>query len=117
MNNKILYADGFKNNDKNGGYLVCNSNKKILDYKDNWIGSTHNEMEYKAVLSALQIADENAIIYSDSKLVVNQINGMWRVQSPHIAPYFDVALMLRKQIPNLTLEWVPRRMIVKELGH
>jgi ribonuclease HI len=49
--------------------------------------STNNEAEYHAVIAALEYLKKNvgnAIIYSDSQLVVRQISGEYRVKEPRL---------------------------------
>jgi len=53
---------------------------------------TNNEAEYHAVLAALQWmqsigSDEDITIFSDSKLVVNQLNGSWKCNEPKLVYY------------------------------
>lgn len=53
---------------------------------------TNNEAEYIAIIKALRKAREytrwKIKVYSDSQLVVNQINGDWRIKKEHLAELF-----------------------------
>jgi len=56
--------------------------------------------------------NEPAIIRGDSKLVIMQVQGLWRVNGGHYLPFYREAKKLwkrlKKQQPNITLEWIPR---------
>lgn len=89
---------------------------------------TTNEAEYKIaclLLSYFQdkVVEDDIIIRSDSSIVVNQVNNKWRVRAKNLQWYWMGATMLiariRYQNPgkDVILEWVPREVIVKELGH
>jgi ribonuclease HI len=83
---------------------------------------TNNEAEYLALLEALQIIsdkwarpssgihDETAttVIRSDSELVVNQINGGFKVKEAHLRPLWEQARGLLARLGRVRLEWVPR---------
>tara|TARA_B100000686_G_C16595631_1_gene865828 strand:- start:187 stop:654 length:468 start_codon:yes stop_codon:yes gene_type:complete len=63
--------------------------------------STNNEAEYHAVIAALKFIEkqpDNAIIYSDSQLVVRQINGEYRVKEPRLQILHSQVTVLRGSI-------------------
>ena len=73
--------------------------------------STNNEAEYTALLLALEWLDKNnvplAIIHSDSKLVVNQINGIYKIKSKKLAEYAKkIKKFMSKK--NIQLKWIER---------
>jgi len=48
-------------------------------------GLTNNQAEYKAIIMVLQdIEEDNLVIYSDSQLVVNQLNHKWNINEDHL---------------------------------
>lgn len=72
---------------------------------------TNNELEYLALLYALEYCgnrhnDDHVEIYSDSKLVVNQINGKWRVTTETLKPLYEKCSI--KMRDNYILKWVSR---------
>jgi ribonuclease HI len=84
---------------------------------------TNNEAEYYALLKALAlIADRWAekttgrilssvgaiLVRSDSRLVVNQVSGEWRVQDSKLIELSDQARDTIKKLGSIRLEWVPR---------
>jgi ribonuclease HI len=62
------------------------SEKKLSRYLGN--GITNNEAEYTALIVGVKFAIECGAKYldivSDSKLVVNQINGDWKIKKDHV---------------------------------
>src|SRR6266571_3689596 len=77
------------------------------------------EAEYYALLKALELIAEKAtgkvpgnigeaLVRSDSKLVVNQVNGEWRVEDEKLIELSEKARDLIKDLGSIRLEWVPR---------
>jgi len=80
---------------------------------------TNNEAEYYALLKTLELIAEKttrkvpgnigeALVRSDSKLVVNQVNGEWRVEDEKLIELSEKARDLIKDLGSIRLEWVPR---------
>lgn len=95
-----------------GDELLC---RDLCEY----IGETTNNVaEYKALLLALKEAKElqPAVvdILSDSELLVRQIQGRYRVRSPHLAVLHAQALRLIHQLSaldcRLSIEHVGREL-------
>ena len=62
--------------------------------------ASNNEVEYKALLiglrAILNLGDQEVEVYSDSRLVVNQVQGIFEAKDPRMIEY----LRLVKQIMN-----------------
>ena len=62
--------------------------------------ASNNEVEYKALLiglrAILKLGDQEVEVYSDSRLVVNQVQGIFEAKDPRMIEY----LQLVKQITN-----------------
>ena len=80
---------------------------------------TNNEAEYYALLKALELIVEKAtgkspgniggaLVRSDSKLVVNQVNGEWRVEDERLMELSSQAREMIEKLGSIRLEWVPR---------
>jgi ribonuclease HI len=80
---------------------------------------TNNEAEYYALLKALELIAEKttgkgpgeideALVRSDSKLIVNQVNGLWRVEDERLMALSSQARDMIGKIGAVRLEWVPR---------
>ena len=76
--------------------------------------STNNVAEYTALIKALEWLSRNQPresirIRSDSKLVVSQINGEYKVKSKRIIPLYRQAMSLKNSFPSIEIAWVPRQ--------
>jgi probable phosphoglycerate mutase len=73
---------------------------------------TNNFAEYSGLLAALRYALENGAtdiaVYSDSELLVRQMQGRYQVKSPSLRPLFDEASQLARKIPRFRIEHVYR---------
>ena len=72
---------------------------------------TNNELEYLAVLYALDYINnrhkkDNVTIYSDSKLIVNQINGEWRITTERLQPLYDKCI--KRMTDKIKIKWIGR---------
>ncbi len=101
-----IYVDG---GTRNSNICLVDGDKIIVKYRKH--SPTNNELEYLALLYALgyvrdKYKGKNITIYSDSKLIVNQVTGKWRVTTESLKPLYNkcVSLMTKK----IKLIWTPR---------
>jgi ribonuclease HI len=78
-------------------------------------GMTNNRAEYAAVRWALRwsvknIAHCEIVVFTDSQLVVRQINGEWACNKDHLRIFRDECRELIKELPYFRLEWVRREL-------
>lgn len=101
------------------GSFLLKGKKRVRDSFDLGIG-TNNRAEYLTLIRALECVKANRlqdiVIYQDSQLIVNQVNGEWRVKDADLRPLRDQAAGLLKAV-NGSLRWVRRDVIVEKLGH
>ncbi len=75
-------------------------------------GATNNVAEYQALVWAMERAshhtDNDAIFYSDSELMVNQIRGDYRVRNERLGALFDKVVKLRGRFKYTTFLHRPR---------
>ena len=100
-----IYTDGgARGNPGPAGFgLVIYDNKQNILYKNSkYIGiKTNNEAEYTAAIRALELVKEKFVsglesvtFYSDSQLMVRQLNGEYKVKQPHIRDFvFKVRIL------------------------
>lgn len=73
---------------------------------------TNNYAEYSALICALRFAVslrcQDLKIYSDSELVVRQINGRYKVKHENIRPLYEAALRWIALIPRFSIQHIPR---------
>lgn len=107
---------------RNNGKEDAVSGIAVVAFKDNqllfkWGGAvgwkTNNEAEYSAVLRALlkleTYKQEPIYIYCDSALVVNQLNGIWKIKDSKMQHFHD---LIKTQISlgyaDVHFNWIPR---------
>jgi ribonuclease HI len=79
--------------------------------------ATHNVAEYQALIAGLKLARTHAIehirVYTDSALVVDQMNGVSAVKEAHLRELYDRASELRVGFKSFRIGWVPREWNAK----
>ena len=110
-----VYTDGAsRGNPGPAAYgFIFVKNNEILFEESKTIGTTtNNTAEYYAILSALKRAQEFAtepiIVYSDSELVIKQINNQYRITKPHLAQLRVELATLQKNFRDIRFRNVPR---------
>jgi ribonuclease HI len=124
MSNLKVFTDGGSKGNPGpasiGGVFYIN-NKKISQFNQSIGIATNNDAEYQALIYALEeikkqkekwVNDfkvEKIEFYSDSRLLVNQINGFFRVKNGKIKEYILKIRMLEQEI-NLPIFYhlIPR---------
>jgi ribonuclease HI len=97
------------------GWLARNQNDERIVERcgclGNGSGMTNNVAEYFALVDALGWVLSNGAqqvtIRTDSKLVVEQVNGRWACNAPTLVTFRDLAQSLVNQL-GIRVEWVPR---------
>ncbi|MCB9853951.1 MAG: ribonuclease HI family protein [Phycisphaerales bacterium] len=73
---------------------------------------TNNQAEYtgllKGIEAAISAAADEVAIYSDSELMVKQLNGEYRVKNANIKPLYEQAWQKLKLIPKWKIHHVRR---------
>lgn len=74
--------------------------------------TTNNVAEYRALIAGLEAArafPARAVeVRGDSKLVIEQVRGAWKVKQPHLRPLLDDVRRLLEPYERVTLTHVPR---------
>ena len=74
--------------------------------------ATNNQAEYLAVIEGLQAVEEwkpdRLEVFLDSKLVVEQLAGRWRIKEPGLKPLHHQASELLGRFADVRLTHVPR---------
>ncbi|MEK7597815.1 MAG: ribonuclease HI family protein [Patescibacteria group bacterium] len=111
------------------GYIY---GKKIFDFKKSIGIATNNDAEYQALIKALeqilniksQVSNKSKILnfkeinkinfYSDSRLMVNQVKGLFKVKNGRIKEYMLIIRGLEQEINlPITYNYVPREQNVE----
>ncbi|NDC19774.1 MAG: bifunctional RNase H/acid phosphatase, partial [Microbacteriaceae bacterium] len=96
-----------------GAVLIDFDSGAILAEIALFIGvATNNVAEYKAVLAAIELANEIApeaklLVRMDSKLVVEQMSGRWKIKNEGMQ---ELSVLMAKAIGSrdVSFEWIPR---------
>jgi len=93
-------------------YVILDYEGKVLKEHSEYVGmETNNQAEYRALILALESAVDfgnDAICYSDSVLVVKQMNGEWKVKHHNMIPLWREAVTLKENFHKVSFVHVPR---------
>jgi ribonuclease HI len=111
-----IYTDGGSRGNPGhsaAAYVIMDAADNIIEQTGQYIGvATNNQAEYAAFDRALKRARELGIdkieLYSDSQLVVNQLNGIYKVKNPELAPYYRDVKALADSFKKIIFTHVPR---------
>lgn len=113
----VVEADGgSRGNPGPAGYgsvVLDPATGETLAERAEYIGvATNNVAEYKGLIAGLEAAreldpDALVLVRMDSKLVVEQMSGRWKIKHPDMKP---LAAAAAKILPRaqVTYEWIPR---------
>lgn len=100
------------------GFVVRNNANKIIFEKSQFIGrTTNNVAEYQAVIEALNWIKENVQkfkslkvqFFLDSKLVVNQLNGLFKIKNKNLQKLILQVRKSEQEIKgNIKYFFIPR---------
>ncbi|KAM2088783.1 hypothetical protein ACFX1T_032817 [Malus domestica] len=120
----MMYFDGFITSTSAGVGIVLKS-----PHQHRWFFSlkldfdcTNNQAEYEALVIGLSVLHDlrtaRVLIFDDSKLVINQLNDIFRCMSCTLAPYHMVASYLAKSFDGITFNHIScgRNTVVDELA-
>lgn len=113
----ILYTDGASRGNPGPaaiGAVIKDGQGRVLGKISRRIGrTTNNQAEYQAVIAALEEAIRlgvaGVVIKSDSELVVEQINGRYRVKNPALKPLHQRVRELQSLFQSFAIASIPRR--------
>jgi ribonuclease HI len=102
----IAYCDGGSRGNPGPagfGVYIQDSAGRVLAELSQYLGKqTNNFAEYSALLAALEFAiaqgHRSLRVISDSELMVKQMKGQYRVNSPELRPLYEEA---RRRVPQL----------------
>jgi len=115
----IIFTDGGSRGNPGhagaGGVIMENYTEKILAEVSVYLGKqTNNYAEYSSLILTLEKAIELGLtresikVAMDSKLVISQINGIWKVKHPNIIPLYNRAKELIAQFNNIVFGHINR---------
>jgi ribonuclease HI len=94
--------------------VVYKNRKKVAQFARGLGKRNNNEAEYEAVIAGLLICSMadllDPIIYTDSALVANQINGKWKCKKDNLIPLLMTVEEIREEY-NFRVVQVPRAFV------
>lgn len=129
---EIIFDGGSLGNPGHGyGSYVITSSDGFQDHSSvsfDHLGDavTNNQAEYLTLIAALdRLVDELGLdtesvtldVGGDSQLVVNQVNGVWRVRNADLRPLHAMVLDRLSRFGAFVVSWHPRARSVEVLGH
>jgi broad specificity phosphatase PhoE/ribonuclease HI len=113
----IVEADGgSRGNPGPAGYgsVVWSADRStVLAESKQAIGTaTNNVAEYRGLIAglteAVNLGATDVDVAMDSKLVVEQMSGRWKVKHPDLVPLHRAATALAVQFASVSYRWIPR---------
>ena len=109
-----VYVDGASNQKGLGVGLVLMSSEKVVIEKSLRLNfsATNNEAEYEALLEGMamvqRIGGKSIKLFSDSRLVVNQVKGEFEAKDERMQGYLSQVKCLQLKFDSFDLLHVPR---------
>lgn len=116
----IIHTDGASRGNPGPasyGFTISEASGKLLYEKGEFIGvTTNNVAEYTAVLTSLEKIKEKLAPYhslqiellADSKLVIEQLSGRYKIKSPHLKPIIEKIQILALSLGVIIYTHIPR---------
>jgi len=112
----VLFTDGgARGNPGPGaaGVILENTSGKIVREARKYLGEcTNNEAEYSALIIGLKIANEasakDIVCCLDSELLVRQLNGIYKVKSLNLKPFYEKVKTLEKSFDKVVYSHIAR---------
>lgn len=115
----IIYTDGASRGNPGPaayGFTISDEKGNLLHKEGGYIGfTTNNVAEYTAVLQALETVEQRyadqAIqveVFADSKLVIEQLLGNYKVKSKRLKPIIERIKILTIKLGGVIFSHVPR---------
>ncbi|GKV48039.1 hypothetical protein SLEP1_g54877 [Rubroshorea leprosula] len=110
----VLYVDGAANVERSGAGAVLLGpdgfkSEHALRFK---FQTTNNAAEYEALIYGLKLASELKVqsiqVFSDSQLVVGQVNGSCDIRDPQLSRYASVVNRLKSLFALFQIDKIPR---------
>ena len=112
----IIHSDGASRGNPGpsaAGFVIMDSNETILETGGEYVGVTDNNIaEYKGVYLALKRASELGIkkidFRSDSSMVVNQLNGIYKIKNRDLWQIHEQIAKLTESFDKISFTHVRR---------
>ncbi len=111
-----VYVDGGSRGNPGlagGGFAVFRGGENVLEGSEFYGEKTNNQAEYLALRTALRevyskFPDLKVHCFMDSQLVVEQMNGNYKVKSANVRPLYDEVQSISGQFKGFSIEHIER---------
>jgi len=111
-----VYSDGASRDNPGPSaiaFIIVGEGGEILKRYSEYVGvRTNNQAEYEALISALEFASglfgQEVVCHMDSKLVVKQLNGEYRVRNSKLEILWLKVHELKQKFQKISFVHVPR---------
>jgi len=95
-----------------GVFVESERDRPALEFYEPLGATTNNVAEYRALLLALERAEEagadDVDIRSDSRLLVEQLRGNFKIRAEHLKPLLAEAVLRAKRFRKFAITHIPR---------
>jgi len=96
-----------------GGYVIRDAKSRLIEMKGVYVGeATCNQAEYAGLIAALKAAHvlnaTDVTVHADSKLIVCQVGGSWKVKNQGLFAMYDEARALANGFESFRIIHIPR---------
>jgi ribonuclease HI len=112
-----IYIDGASRGNPGSsaiGIVIIDAKGKKRKVKKYLGIHTNNQAEYHALITALASAKKlkktHLTIFTDSQLLANQVNRLWKVRDAEIKVLYQEAISLISGFKKVKLSHIPRRL-------
>jgi ribonuclease HI len=95
------------------GAVIKDEKGKLVASISRCLGvTTNNQAEYRAIIAALEkavsLGARQVTLYSDSELVVKQINGLYKIKHAVLRTLYQEVVRLTGALENFKIDYIPR---------
>ena len=116
MNYKIFTDGGSRGNPgiSGAGGVIKHPDGEVIAEVSRFLGiQTNNYAEYKGLYltlcEAIKLGVKSVDVFLDSKLIVEQLNGKWKVKSENLIPLYNETVALVPQFDKITFTHIYRK--------
>lgn len=114
---KLFTDGGSRGNPGNSAcaFVICKLDGTVVEKSGYYMGiATNNQAEYYGMIKGLERARDLGInkinLFSDSQLVVNQMNGFFKVKNQELAPLHSQLKETADSFERISFNYVPREL-------
>jgi ribonuclease HI len=116
INRVIIYTDGAARGNPGpaaAGAVIKDEKNNIIATISRRLGTTtNNQAEYRAIIYALEkaavLGARQVTLYSDSELVVQQINGRYKIKQTALRALYQEVVKLAGVLGKFEIAYIPR---------